>query len=153
MNERGPGVRNGIHSATSNLQAADSINYLSIPIFQYALHPEPNEFRLKMENNVLSGFINGEQVFERQGYLPQACQGQNGVLTCSQGTAGDPCSYAYMEGQAGQNTSGCSDLVGKIGVACFYNLPESIAADQVTQFGFGIGWDVSNCEATLTINQ
>jgi hypothetical protein len=143
---------NGEHSSTSNLQETDTIQYLPNLIFQYGQHPNPNEFRLKMENNILYGYVNGQQVFERPGYLPQACQVLNGMLTCTQGSAGEPCNYAFMDGQEGQNASGCSDLVGKIGAACFYILPESIAEEMVAQFGFGIGWDISNCEVTVTLN-
>jgi hypothetical protein len=143
---------NGVHSSTSNLQETDSIRYLDTLIFQFGQHPDPNQFRLKMENNILYGYVNGQQVFERPGYLPQACQGQNGMLVCSQGSAGEPCNYAFMNGQEGQTASGCSDLVGKIGAACFYILPESIAEEMVAQFGFGIGWDISNCEVDVAIN-
>jgi hypothetical protein len=141
----------GINSSTSNLQSTDSIQPLGIPIFQYALHPEPNEFRIMMQDSILTGFINGNQVFERQGFLPQSCQNLNGVLACSPSQAAEPCNYAYIEGRAEQTLSGCSDLVGKIGVACFYNLPASIAAENAAQFGFGVGWDVSNCEVEISL--
>jgi hypothetical protein len=143
---------NGLQSTTSSPQMTDSIRSMGTLIFQYGEHPEPNEFRLKMENNILLGTINGQQVFERPGALPFACLSQNGVLVCTQGSAGESCSYTYLEGQAEQNSSGCSDLVGKIGVACLNVMSASLAAEQVARFGFGIGWDVTNCEVDVVID-